>query len=228
MRWNCDVMKETLRIKEGSLCFIVVVLFLGLSVAAGGTFAEEGSSIESLVIEDFQKADQEGFPEGWEAQRSLASAKKTYALARDEGVSFLEAKAATQRVYKRIVWDPRKHPIVTWRWRAKAVPKDADLIAAVYISLDTDLMVIPVATKYVWSSRKTKGTVTDGGLFGATEIVARSGDSLIGEWIEERVNAYEDFKKVHQHEPAPKAWGISLLGGPGVEVDFGPLNAFSH
>src|SRR5439155_1644089 len=42
-------------------------------------------------------------------------------------------------------------------------------------------------------------------------------------WIEERVNAYADFLKVHNHEPAPKAWGISLVAGPGVEVDFGSI-----
>ena len=45
----------------------------------------------------------------------------------------------------------------------------------------------------------------------------------IGQWVEERVNAYEDFKRIHQHEPAEQAWGISIQGGPGVEVDFGPI-----
>jgi hypothetical protein len=42
------------------------------------------------------------------------------------------------------------------------------------------------------------------------------------------VNVYEDFKRIHQHEPADKAWGISLQGGPGVEVDFGSLTVSSH
>ncbi|MFQ5932026.1 MAG: hypothetical protein ACE5MM_06445, partial [Nitrospiraceae bacterium] len=60
-------------------------------------------------------------------------------------------------------------------------------------------------------------------LFGATEIVLRTGAQPVGDWVEERVNAYEDFKRIHKHEPANEAWGISLLGGPGVEVDFGPL-----
>ncbi|MGH7208559.1 MAG: hypothetical protein ACREIL_04145, partial [Nitrospiraceae bacterium] len=65
----------------------------------------------------------------------------------------------------------------------------------------------------------------EGGLFGASEIVLRAGAQPVGEWVEERVNAYEDFKRIHQHDPAAQAWGISLLGGPGVEVDFGPIAA---
>jgi len=57
----------------------------------------------------------------------------------------------------------------------------------------------------------------------AAEVIIRSGKQPVGEWIEEEVNAYEDFKQIHQHEPATQAWGISLLGGPGVEIDFGTL-----
>ena len=60
-------------------------------------------------------------------------------------------------------------------------------------------------------------------MFSSTEIVIRSGTESLGEWVEERVNVYEDFLKIHDHEPAPHAWGISLLGGPGVEVDFGSI-----
>jgi hypothetical protein len=114
--------------------------------------------------------------------------------------------------------------VVIWRWRLKTPPPtDGEPIAALYVSLDTDLLVIPVATKYVWSLGKAKGTMTDGGLFGASEVVLRTGPEPVGEWLEERVNAYEDFKWIHQHEPAAQAWGISLLAGPGVEVDFGEI-----
>lgn len=112
---------------------------------------------------------------------------------------------------------------MTWRWRLKSAPSVAEPIAAVYLSLDTDLMFIPVSNKYVWSATKAKGTVTEGGMFGAAEIVQRTGPQPVGEWVEERVNAYEDFKRIHGHEPAAQAWGISLLGGPGVEVDFGSI-----
>ena len=52
-------------------------------------------------------------------------------------------------------------------------------------------------------------------MFSSTEMVIRSGAQPIGEWVEEKINVYEDFKKIHEHEPMQEAWGISLLGGPG-------------
>jgi len=182
------------------------------------------SSAGLMVLEAFQHPDAKGFPQGWEAQRSTITAHETYTIQKEEGYFFLSAKSANQRVYtKNITWDPKKQPVLTWRWRLKSVPENSDFIAAIYPSLDVDLMFIPVNTKYVWSATLPVGSVKEGGMFSSTEIVIRSGIQPIGEWIEERVNVYQDFLKIHNHEPAAQAWGISLLGGPGVEVDFGSI-----
>lgn len=176
-----------------------------------------------LVLDDYSAKDTDGFPTAWKAQRQETQARKQYTVQSEKGMTFLAAKGADQRVYKRIAWDPKAMPIVTWRWRVKKAPAGADPVAAVFVSLDTDLLVIPVATKYVWSQTKEVGTMTEGGLFDASEIVLQNGSRGFGEWVEQRVNAYEDFKRIHRHEPAAQAWGISLQGGPGVEVDFGPM-----
>jgi len=56
-------------------------------------------------------------------------------------------------------------------------------------------------------------------------VGTQSGTKDVGQWFEERVNVYEDFKRIHQHEPAAKAWGISIIAGPGVEIDFGSMVA---
>jgi hypothetical protein len=183
-------------------------------------------SVESaglLVLDDYSAKDTDGFPTAWKAQRQETKARKQYSVQSEKGMTFLAAKNADQRVYKRIAWDPKAMPIVTWRWRVKTAPDGADPVAAVFVSLDTDLMIIPVATKYVWSQTKEVGTMTEGGMFDASEIVLQKGTKGFGEWVEQRVNAYEDFKRIHRHEPAAQAWGISLLGGPGVDVDFGPI-----
>lgn len=177
-----------------------------------------------MVLEDFRLKDPDGFPTGWKTQTNNR-ARETYTIQTEGETAFLAAKQADQRVYKRIAWNPKALPVLTWRWRLKAAPAGAEPIAAIFVSLDTDLMVIPVANKYVWSATKAKGTMKEGGFFDASEIVQRTGLQPVGEWIEERVNVYEDFKRIHRHEPAPEAWGISLLAGPGVEVDFGPITA---
>ena len=183
----------------------------------------------SLILEDFQAKDADGFPLNWdhENQRSQSKGRDAYKVQTENGVSFLAAKDAGQRIKKKkIDWDPKAFPVLTWRWRLhKSTTTGTEPIAAIYASLDTDLLFIPVFTKYIWSASKPEGTVTEGGMFSGSEIVVQSGTKDIGQWFEERVNVYEDFKRIHQHEPAAKAWGISIIAGPGVEIDFGSMVA---
>ena len=203
---------------------VMMVWVAGFEVALAADSAGPVSSTNSILIEDFQNPDERGFPQGWGAQRSVVTAHETYRIQKDEDVAFLRATKASQRVFtKQMTWDPKTHPILVWRWRIQAVPEGEEFIAAIYPSLDTDLMFIPVNTKYVWSGTLPVGSIKEGGMFSSTEIVIRSGTEPLGQWVEERVNVYQDFLKIHNHEPAPLAWGISVLGGSAVEIDFGSI-----
>ena len=185
---------------------------------------------QKLVLEDFQAKEADGFPSNWdhESQRSQSKGRDAYKVQTESGVNFLSAKDAGQRIKKKkIDWDPQAYPVLTWRWRLNKAAAGTEPLAAMYASLDTDLLFIPVFTKYIWSATKPEGTLTEGGMFSGSEIVVQSGTKEVGQWIEERVNVYEDFKRIHQHEPAQKAWGISIIAGPGVEIDFGSIVAVS-
>lgn len=214
------------RILKKELVVGLSTLVICASLGGGGLsegHAQDGI-VKGIVLEDFSKPNEKGFPQDWEAQRSTVTAHETYMIQEEEGQPFLSVKNANQRVYtKQFSWDPKQYPILTWRWRARVVPEQAEFIAAIYPSLDVDFMFIPVNTKYLWSVAIPVGTVKEGGMFSSTEMVIRSGAEPLGEWVEERINVYEDFLRIHNHEPAEKAWGISLLGGPGVEVDFGSI-----
>ena len=198
------------------------------------TAAWDGSAFaqgQTLVLEDFQAKEADGFPSYWdhESQRSHTKGREAYKVQAENGANYLSAKDAGQRIKKkRIDWDPKAYPVLTWRWRLMKAGTGTEPLAAIYASLDTDLMFIPVFTKYVWSATKPEGTLTEGGMFSGSEIVVQSGTKNIGQWFEERVNVYEDFKRIHQHEPAAKAWGISIIAGSGVEIDFGPMMATSE
>jgi hypothetical protein len=183
---------------------------------------------QTLVLEDFQTKDAEGFPLNWEHenQRSQSKGRDAYKVQTENAVNFLAVRDAGQRIKKKkIDWDPKAYPILTWRWRLQKATTDNEPVAAIYASLDTDLMFIPVFTKYVWSVTKPEGTLTEGGIFSGSEIVVQSGTKAVGQWFEERVNVYEDFKRIHKHEPAAKAWGISIIAASGVEIDFGSIVA---
>ena len=205
--------------------YLAVGLVMCVSVATADMVSAQN---QSLVLENFQAKEADGFPLNWEHenQRSQSKGRDAYKVQAENGVNFLAAKDAGQRIKKKkIDWDPKAFPVLTWRWRLQKATTDNEPIAAIYASLDTDLMFIPVFTKYVWSATKPEGTFTEGGMFSGSEIVVQSGTKDVGQWFEERVNVYEDFKRIHQHEPAPKAWGISIIAGPGVEIDFGSMVA---
>jgi hypothetical protein len=203
-----------------------------MCLCAGPGLAETGLvQGKNLVLEDFQAKESDGFPSNWdhESQRSHTKGRDAYKVSSEGGTNFLSAKDAGQRIKKKkIDWDPKAYPVLTWRWRLLKAPTDVESLAAIYASLDTDLMFIPVFTKYIWSATKLEGTLTEGGMFSGSEIVVQSGTKELGQWFEERVNVYEDFKRIHQHEPAAKAWGISIIAGAGVEIDFGPMVATSE
>lgn len=205
-------------------CFAIGFVACG-SVMMSGTGTAQG---QSLVLEDFQGKDAEGFPLNWEHenQRSQSKGRDAYKVQTENAVNFLAVRDAGQRIKKKkIDWDPKAFPVLTWRWRLQKATTDTEPIAAIYASLDTDLMFIPVFTKYVWSAAKPEGTLTEGGMFSGSEIVVQSGTKEVGQWFEERVNVYEDFKRIHKHEPAAKAWGISIIAASGVEIDFGSIVA---
>jgi hypothetical protein len=216
------MMRSVLRVAAAVLGGFLCAYAWDASLAAPG---------QTVVLEDFQSRDAEGFPLNWdhENQRSQSKGRDAYKVHSENGVNFLSAKDAGQRIKKKkIDWDPKAYPVLTWRWRLiKAPSSGTEPLAAIFASLDTDLLFIPVFTKYVWSATKPEGTLTEGGMFSGSEIVVQSGTGAVGQWVEERVNVYADFKRIHQHEPAPKAWGISIIAGPGVEIDFGPMTALS-
>ena len=196
------------------------------AIQVAPAFAQE----RTLVLEDFLAKESDGFPSNWdhENQRSQSKGREAYKVHTENGAHFLSAKDAGQRIKKKkIDWDPKAYPVLTWRWRLNKAADQTEPFAAIYASLDTDLIFIPVFTKYIWSATKPEGTLIEGGMFSGSEIVVQSGTKEVGQWIEEQVNVYEDFKRIHQHEPAPKAWGISIIAGPGVEIDFGPIIATS-
>ena len=207
------------------LTAVALVGLLGVGPVAGPPLAPPEADRARPILEDFSRSEPDGFPHGWEASRRESVTRKAYVVHREGEQTFLRSRGvgSNMRIFKRVTWDPQAHPIVTWRWRLRTPPTGTEPLAAVFISLDEDFFGIPINTKYLWSPTLAKGTLVEGGFFRPAQIVLRDHTDKAGEWLEERVNAYEDFKRIHQHEPAPQAWGISLVTGPGVEVDFGSI-----
>jgi hypothetical protein len=70
---------------------------------------------------------------------------------------------------------------------------------------------MPRAIKYVWSSTVPVGTRLDSPVYWrAKVIVLQSGPAAAGEWKQETVNLYQDYKELFGGEPG-EAQGIAVL-----------------
>src|SRR5207244_9073085 len=164
------------------------VICLSLLILNGDVTNGQSASTSLQVLEDFSRAEPDGFPVGWQASRNDAATRKAYVVARDGEQSMLRTKGvdAQMRIFNRVAWDPKEYPIVTWRWRLRAAPSSSEMWAAVFVSLDTDLLIIPVSTKYAWASAGTVGRIHEGRIYADDDVAGRSRPNSRGQGVQGR------------------------------------------
>jgi hypothetical protein len=172
------------------------------------------------TIDDFSKAKIGELPADWKLRKD--SAKETYRVAEEAGVRFLRATATDLGVQaaKEYEWDLGAYPTLVWSWRPIEFPKGGDerdsksndSVLAVYMLVPYSRVRGPKAVKYIWSEKVPVGTRLDSNM-GLTQVrVLRSGvPEKKGEWVEERVNVLEDYRKFFNVNEAPKPAGIAVL-----------------
>lgn len=176
-----------------------------------------------IVVEDFEVSTAGKFPAGWKAHKDRGLS--FYRVFEEGSNLFLRAEVKDDSVYigKEEKFDSSIFKYVSWKWRAHKLPEGADerykskgdSCAAVSVLFPnsglSDLVGIPKAIKYVWSSSLKKGTKTKSPYDSDTRvIVLETGYHKAGEWVSERVNVYQDYKDYFNEEPE-EAMGIAIL-----------------
>src|SRR5258706_4108000 len=171
-------------------------------------------------IEDFSKAKVGELPPDWKIRKD--SDKDVYRVAEESGIKFLHAAAKGLGVQAAIEneWDLGAYPVLVWSWRPLEFPKGSDerdsktndSALAVYVFVPYSRIRGPKAVKYIWSEKVPAGTKLESNM-GLTQVrVLRSGaPEKKGAWVEERVNALEDYKKYFDVKETPKPAGIGVL-----------------
>ena len=202
----------------GLICLLI--FSVPLSVAAE---AEDGIQQVLLRLSSFQETFQQDppgvFPSRWKVRGKKSVAQAVYRIAEEEGNRFLYAYANNQDVQigLEFAFEPSDYPILRWRWRATKLPSGAnerakrtnDSAAAVYVIFDSG--ILPRAIKYVWSSSLPVGTRFDSPVYWRAKVVVlQHGPAMPGEWRQETVNFYQDYKSLFGFEPG-EVRGIALL-----------------
>ena len=164
----------------------------------------------------------------------------SYSLVADDSTTVLQAvaDASASGLVHQVSIDPKVYPFIEWRWKVNNVlvkgdvrRKDGDdYPARLYITFDydpaklgfTDMLKykavkllhgeVPLrAINYIWESRAPRGTVVPNPYTSwVTMIVVESGKARVGQWVEEKRNIYEDYKKAFKEDPG-RITGVAVM-----------------
>lgn len=202
------------------------VILAGLAVAfwhLEGTSALAQHAPQGQTLVDYK-----GFPEGWDVRGKKERIPEVYQIKEQDNGRILSASVSGKslRIFKKVSWNPFEYPILTWRWRVHRWPQEKEASIQFYVSLDRDLIGIPKIEKYVWSNTLPVGKERKGGFFSPYQKVIRSGSSDKGEWVTEHINVLEEFRKIHEADPAgQEAVGVGLLVSTGIEMEISEILA---
>jgi hypothetical protein len=123
-------------------------------------------------------------------------------------------------LYKEFKFDVREYPILRWRWKATALPREGDVrrketddqAAQLYVPFPRFPAIFNTRlVGYIWENETPKGLkVTSQKSSNTRYIVLESGIEKLAQWVDEERNIYEDYKTLFGEEP-PLAGGITLM-----------------
>jgi Protein of unknown function (DUF3047) len=187
---------------------VAVVLLLVLAVAAWAA---------DVVIDDWksQKLGAHGVPDGWLGGQTWGLPQYDMTIEENEGhrvlhlKSKIESSAVRRDVRGRV--NLKETPILEWRWKAIALPKNGDCRKKATDDQAAQLYVVwprfPEAVRsqilgYIWDSTAPAGSIVKSEKTSTvTYVVLRSGAADLGKWITERRNVLEDYQKIYGAQP---------------------------
>jgi hypothetical protein len=179
-----------------------------------------------VVVEDWARhpVGAKGLPQSWTAQ-NWGSPKYDFTVIDNTGKKVLHLRSEDDSsTISRDIKDKvrlSETPILEWTWKAVTLPKGGNSCKKATDDQALQLFVVwprfPEAVRsriigYVWDTTAPVGTVCKSEKTGTvTYIVVRSGTAELGQWVTERRNFRDDFRKVYGAEPDdPAAVSISI------------------
>lgn len=146
------------------------------------------------------------------------------------------ADGSASGFYRRVRFDPTRHPLIEWRWRVlqtpagvdPRVPARDDSPARVIIAFHGDVAKLDIGERftlrlytaltgekmpyailmYTWSSDAPVGTITPNDQTGKIQTIVVESGGRTGEWRDLRRNVLEDYRRAFGEEP----WDIVAVG----------------
>jgi hypothetical protein len=183
-----------------------VLISLSLAAVSAGFMA----SSSALTVADFEQ----GLPAGTEEREFEGQTR--YRVVDLEGGRVLNATAdgsASGLIFPQR-FDPAEWPWLEWRWKIDGVIEKGDArikagddyAARVYVIFPHWLPIKTRSINYIWSNRLPRDSALPNTYTGNAMMLAlRSGDADSGQWVVERRNLVEDFRRLFGEDPPDEA-----------------------
>ena len=152
-----------------------------------------------------------------EWEEKIFKGRVFYSVKIDRIEGFLNAysKNAASGILYRIRFNPKERPFASWKWKVIKFPEkkidpsaksswiEKDDYAARFYFIFPSLFFTNIKSlEYVWDRNLPEGTIITSPYFKNIKIiVAESGEKNLGNWVSEKRNVYEDFKKAFGRRP---------------------------
>ncbi|MBN1405308.1 MAG: DUF3047 domain-containing protein [Candidatus Omnitrophica bacterium] len=153
--------------------------------------------------------------------RVLYSVKAT----KTDGYLSAISKNAASGIFYRIRFNPKKTPLVSWKWKVVKFPEASkvklvvdsewiekdDYAARFYVIFPKLAFNLTKTLEYVWDKQVPKGTILTSPYYKNIKIIVlESGREHINRWVLEKRNIYDDFKQAFGLEPG-EAGAIAIM-----------------
>jgi Protein of unknown function (DUF3047) len=179
----------------------LVVLMLGMS----GSWAAVAWG-QPTVLVDFSTA-RETVPQGWEL--SVKTGEAHLQLVQDNGKQVLQMRSerASFSLQKQVRIALQASPVLVWQWKVTELPRGGDFRRSNTDDQAAQLIVAFSSSRfltYIWDSTAPKGLVAaaPAPVFKKIfAVVMESGSQNLSNWITERRNLLDDYKKAFGEAP---------------------------
>ena len=155
-----------------------------------------------------------GIPAGWEPYETPGGRPAyDFAMIDDEGqrALLLRSQGDHSTIAKQLRIDLERLPILEWSWKVVRLPTGGDVRRRETSDVAVDVLVIwprfPAILRsrligYAWDASAPVGTVVKNPKTSmVTFVVMRSGPARLGQWITERRNVAEDYRRIYGERP---------------------------
>lgn len=171
-----------------------------------------------LIVGQFsgEGLDTNGVPVGWQRKNPANNSK--IVVEREKADYSLRILCVNDNIAmgKKISFDIRKYPYLSWRWKASKLPEGGDIRKRETDEQAGQIYVVfpkfpsPVNTRsvgYIWDNQAPVGLSGTSTAYSKMKyVVLQSGEVKLNQWLCQTRNVYEDYQNLFQEEPP-------LLGG---------------